>query len=97
MVLLLTFFVLHHDGVAEGEQFEELQCLLILLGADAGHQRMIHEQEIGVCVRVPAEVHWLQHQVQLIRDLEPHLYIYALVYTVLVANVHGKCRKRLEK
>lgn len=45
---MATVFVLHHDGVTEGEQFEELQRFLVLQGSDNCHQWMIHELEFFV-------------------------------------------------
>lgn len=51
--------MLHHDGVAEGEQFEELHGIFILLGSDMGNQGMIYELELLISVAVPAPVHWL--------------------------------------
>lgn len=51
--------MLHHDGVAEGEQFEELHGIFILLGSDMGNQGMIYELELLISVAVPAPVHRL--------------------------------------
>lgn len=45
--------------MAEGEQFEELCNILVLLGSDAGNQGMIHELELSVSEPVPAPVHRL--------------------------------------
>lgn len=56
--------MLHHDGVAEGEQFEELCSIFILLGSDAGDQGMIHELELSVSVLVPTPVHWLMGKME---------------------------------
>lgn len=55
----ITVFVLHHDGVAEGEQFEELHGIFILLGSDMCNQGMIYELELLISIAVPAPVHQL--------------------------------------
>lgn len=54
-----TVFVLHHDGVAQGEQLEELGDVPVLAGADAGHQGVVQELELPVSKPVPAPVHRL--------------------------------------
>lgn len=57
---MVTIFVVHHDSVTEGKQFEELCNFLVLPGSDACNQVIIHELEFSVCELVPAPVHWLK-------------------------------------
>lgn len=54
-----TLFVLHHDCVAEREQFEELGDIFVFPGSDTGHQTVIHELELLVSVAVPFPVYRL--------------------------------------
>lgn len=56
---LLTVFVLHHDGVAEREQLEELIGIFVFPGSDAGNQRMVPEVKLFVGLPVPAPVYRL--------------------------------------
>ncbi len=51
--------MLHHDGVTQGQEFEELQHLRILLRTDTGHEEMVFELELLFGVFIPAEIHRL--------------------------------------
>lgn len=54
--------VLHHDGVAEREQLEELRGVFVLPGSNDGDEGMIHELELPVGLAVPAPVHRLTRE-----------------------------------
>ncbi len=56
---LLTPFMLHHDGVTQGQEFEELQYLRILLRTDTGNEEMVFELERLFGVFIPTEIHRL--------------------------------------
>lgn len=56
---LLTLFMLHHDGVTQGQEFEELQYLRILLRTDTGNEEMVFELELLFGVFIPTEIHRL--------------------------------------
>lgn len=60
MLHFLTFLLLHHDSVTEGQQLEELKGILVFLRLDASNEVMVKELELLVSVRELAEVHWLQ-------------------------------------
>lgn len=58
----LTVLLLHHDGMAEREQLEELQHVRVTFGPDEGNEVIVGELERSVGVFVPAEVDQLQRE-----------------------------------
>ncbi len=54
---VFTVLLLWHDGVAQGEQAEELLDVGVLAHAHLVHQRLVEELERGLVLRVPREVH----------------------------------------
>lgn len=62
MLNLLTFLLLHHDGVAEREQLEKLQDVRVASRADEGDEMTVAELELSVDVLVPAEVDRLHRE-----------------------------------
>lgn len=58
--VLLTLFLLNHDGVTQGQEFEELQYLRILLRTDAGNEGLVIKLEFLVGVFIPAKIHRLK-------------------------------------
>lgn len=59
---MLTVSVIHHDSVAEGEQFEELWHILVFAWSDTGNQRMIHKLELSISKLVPVPVNRLMER-----------------------------------